>query len=39
MDWIALAQARDKVAGACECGDEPSGSITCGEILDWLRTS
>jgi hypothetical protein len=20
-------------------GDEPSGSIKCGEFLDWLRTS
>jgi hypothetical protein len=27
VDWIGLA-------GACECGDEPSGSIKCGEFLD-----
>jgi hypothetical protein len=26
------------VAGACECGIEPSGSIKCGEFLDNLRT-
>jgi len=26
------------VAGTCECGDEPSGSIKCGKFLDWLRT-
>jgi len=26
------------VAGACECGNAPSGSIKCGEFLDWLRT-
>jgi len=26
------------VAGTCECGNEPSGSIKCGEFLDWLRT-
>ena len=30
MDWIELAQ----VAGTCECGNEPSGSIKCGEFLD-----
>ena len=27
-----------QVAGACECGNEPSGSIKCGEFLDWLKT-
>ena len=27
-----------QVAGTCECGNEPSGSIQCGEFLDWLRT-
>ena len=26
------------MAGTCECGYEPSGSIKCGEFLDWLRT-
>jgi len=30
MDWIGLAQ----LAGACECGNEPSGSVKCGEFLD-----
>jgi hypothetical protein len=25
-------------AGTCECGNEPSGSIKCGEFLDYLRT-
>ena len=25
------------MAGYCECGNEPSGSIKCGEFLDWLR--
>jgi hypothetical protein len=24
------------VAGSCEHGNEPSGSIKCGEFLDWL---
>jgi len=30
MEWIGLAQDRD----ACECGNEPSGSVKCGEFLD-----
>ena len=28
-----------QVVGTCECGTEPSGSIKCGEFLDWLKTS
>jgi len=28
---------QEQVAGACECGNEHSGSIKCGEFLDWLR--
>jgi len=24
------------VEGSCECGNEPSGSTKCGEIVDWL---
>ena len=27
-----------QMAGTCECGDEPSGSIKCCEFLDWLKT-
>jgi hypothetical protein len=27
MDWIELA-------GTCECSNEPSGSIKCGEFLE-----
>jgi len=34
MDWIDLAQDRDRGAGACECGNEPSCSIKCREFLD-----
>jgi hypothetical protein len=34
MDWIDLAQGRDKWGGTCECGNEPSGSVKCGEFLD-----
>jgi hypothetical protein len=26
-----------QVGGVCECGNEPSGSIKCGEFLEWLR--
>jgi hypothetical protein len=37
MDWIELAQDR-QVAGTCECGNEPSGSIKCGEFLYQLQT-
>ena len=34
MDWIDLAQDRKQVAGCCECGNEPSCSITCAEFLE-----
>ena len=34
MDWLDVAQ----VVGTCECGNEPSGSLECGEFLDWLKT-
>ena len=27
-----------QVVGTCECANELSGSIKCGEFLDWLRT-
>jgi hypothetical protein len=35
VDWIGLPQDRGQgqLADACECGNEPSGSITCGEFL------
>ena len=26
------------MAGTCECGNEPSGCIKCGEFLDQLKT-
>ena len=27
-----------QLAGTCDCGNEPSGSIQCGEFLDKLKT-
>jgi len=27
-----------QVVGTCECSNKPSGSIKCGEFLDWLKT-
>ena len=33
--WTGLGWPRiGKVADACECGNEPSGSVKCGEFLD-----
>jgi len=38
MGWIGLEQDRERdtpqVADACECGNEPSGSVKCVEFLD-----
>jgi len=43
--WGVWGYGRDRaasgygqVAGICECGNEPSGSIKCGEFLDLLQT-
>ena len=30
MDWFALV----RIETACKCGNEPSGSVKCGEFLD-----
>ena len=32
LDWAGPGQGQ--VAEACECGNEPSGSIKCGEYFD-----
>jgi hypothetical protein len=32
LDWAGSGYGQ--MAGACECGNEPSGSIKCGEFLD-----
>jgi len=39
--WAGLGWPRIEtgVADACECGNEPSGSVKCGEFFDWLQTS
>ena len=35
LDWIAVDQGQ--VVGSCECSNEHSVSIKCGEFLDYLR--
>jgi hypothetical protein len=37
-DWIDLAQDREKWRFFCECIDELSGSIKCGEFVGKLST-
>jgi hypothetical protein len=32
LNWSSSGQGQ--LAGFCECGDEVSGSIKCGEFLD-----
>jgi hypothetical protein len=34
VNWIQVAQDRKPVAGPCEHGNEPSGSIKGGGLLD-----
>jgi hypothetical protein len=31
--WTGLGWLRIEVAGTCECGNKPSGSIKCGNFL------
>jgi len=33
-NWIDLAQDRDRWRALVQCGNEPSGSVKCGEFLD-----
>jgi hypothetical protein len=35
LDWAG--SGKRKLAGTCECGNETSVSINCGEFLDWLQ--
>ena len=37
LDWAGPGQGQ--VADGCECCNEPSGSVKCGEFLDQLQTS
>jgi len=30
LDWAGLGYRQ--VVGTCECGNEPSGSVKCGEL-------
>jgi hypothetical protein len=34
MDWIELAQDRDRCSALCKYDNKFSGSIKCGEFLD-----
>jgi len=36
LDWADPGYRQ--VADACECGNEPSGSLKCLEFLDQLQT-
>jgi hypothetical protein len=38
MDWIQWASRQEQVAGCCEYGNEPLGSIKCRKFLDKLRS-
>jgi hypothetical protein len=31
---VAKPEGKRQVADACECGNEPSGSVKCGEFLE-----
>ena len=35
LGWLRIGTG----GGACECGEEPSGSVKRGEFLDQLQTS
>jgi hypothetical protein len=34
LDWAGSGWGQ--LVGTRDCGNEPSGSIKCGEFLDWL---
>jgi hypothetical protein len=39
VEWIGLAQDKGQMESCCECGNEPSGSIDCGETVKLLHNS
>ena len=38
MDWIDVAQDRERRPVICERGNEPSGYMKCGKFLDYQIT-
>jgi hypothetical protein len=38
IDWIDLAQDRERWRACCEYGDENSDSIKCGEFFETIDT-
>jgi hypothetical protein len=39
LGWLRIERERERkrereMAGTCECGNEPLGSIKCGELFD-----
>jgi hypothetical protein len=38
VDWIGLAQKRDKWKVLGECGNDPSGSVECWEFSNVCTT-
>jgi hypothetical protein len=36
--WTGFIWLRIETAGTCDCGNEPSDSIKCGEFLDLQQT-
>jgi hypothetical protein len=37
MDWIDLAQDREQLRALVNNGNEPSRSIKCWEVIEWLH--
>ena len=37
MDWMRMAEDRDRWRGTCGYGEGLLGSIKCGEFLDQLQ--
>jgi hypothetical protein len=38
VDWIDNGLGYGLVEGSCEHGIEPSGSIKCWKVLEWLHS-
>jgi hypothetical protein len=35
VDWIGLAEDRNRWKSSCEFGIEPTGSMKCWETIEW----